>query len=178
MAQMVYFALNKASRAVKIGTSNNPAKRLAELQTASPEPLELLGTIFGDSEKEEELHQRFSAKRIRGEWFRADEAMLEDIADLLGCGLDTERLVAMELIDLLDKHGKWAFSRLGPLGGEIDGLVKRAIDRVFRESGKDGMHRVFDSLVEHALDRYGPSASNLVGATLDKRFDGVGEWWS
>lgn len=70
-----YFVLNKDAGAVKIGTSDFPQERLAQLQTGSPSELELILTI--DSDVEEELHRRFSDHRIRGEWFRFDGAVKE-----------------------------------------------------------------------------------------------------
>lgn len=63
-----YLVGAEGSPLVKIGyTSGAPAKRLASLQTGQPMPLSLLWSIPVDIESE--LHERFAAHRVRGEWF-------------------------------------------------------------------------------------------------------------
>lgn len=70
-----YFIAKGWPGPIKIGKSKNPAKRLRQLQTASPERLHLVAYIEGDVEKE--LHRRFHGDRIRGEWFEPEEWLLE-----------------------------------------------------------------------------------------------------
>lgn len=77
----VYFILNEDSRAIKIGRAKNLEKRMKTLQTASPAPLKLLKSIQVSSgqeahELEQSLHERFSALRLWGEWFRAEGELL------------------------------------------------------------------------------------------------------
>jgi hypothetical protein len=62
-----YFILATITKCVKIGRSKDPEERLKTLQTASPEILRLVGTMDGDFEAE--LHEKFAAYRVRGEWF-------------------------------------------------------------------------------------------------------------
>lgn len=65
------YVIGTASR-VKIGKSRQPRKRLAALQTGSPEQLSLLLVIDGDHEHH--LHGRFAHLRLTGEWFdRTDD---------------------------------------------------------------------------------------------------------
>jgi hypothetical protein len=64
---MIYFIQDTRSKAIKIGTSRNPAARLKELQTAHAHPLVLLAVMDGGVTEERELHQRFT--RLHGEWF-------------------------------------------------------------------------------------------------------------
>jgi hypothetical protein len=53
---------------VKIGhTTLDPQRRLAALQTGQPMTLSLLWSTTGKYERE--LHRRFAAYRVRGEWF-------------------------------------------------------------------------------------------------------------
>lgn len=66
----VYFIESEGSSLIKIGYSISPEKRLKELQTSSPEALELLGTIPGGKAEEAELHKKFERHREHGEWFR------------------------------------------------------------------------------------------------------------
>ena len=70
---MIYFVQRGQAGPIKIGyTSKDDVRdRIAHLQTASPEPLNLLGFIEGEREKEQALHRLFSAHRLHGEWFDA-----------------------------------------------------------------------------------------------------------
>lgn len=62
---------------VKIGhTFGSPEARIRALQTAHPEPLQLLKVVEG-ARKEREMHEEFAAFRLRGEWFHPD--ILEQI---------------------------------------------------------------------------------------------------
>lgn len=65
----VYFIGSTRGGPVKIGFSVAPRRRLGELQTASPVRLEILGLLAGTRETEQELHEKFSAHRMSGEWF-------------------------------------------------------------------------------------------------------------
>lgn len=71
-------------RAVKIGWSERhpaiPGGRLTNLQSASPDDLKLLALIEGPFSLESELHERFGAHRLRGEWFVPHVEILEYFA--------------------------------------------------------------------------------------------------
>lgn len=56
-------------RRLKIGLSDDPARRLRSLQVGSPVPLTLLAHVLGSREKERYLHRRFAHLRSHGEWF-------------------------------------------------------------------------------------------------------------
>ncbi len=77
---MVYFIRHGLKGAVKIGTSLNVIDRLKTLQCAHPDDLYLIGAMVGDEDVEKKLHRQFSHLRIRGEWFRAENELLEYIA--------------------------------------------------------------------------------------------------
>lgn len=62
---------------IKIGKSFTPEKRFQEFQVGNASKLTLLLYIIGNSEKE--LHQKFKSFRIRGEWFKQNEELLEYI---------------------------------------------------------------------------------------------------
>ena len=68
---MIYFI--RSGQYIKIGVSARPWERLAEFQTANPEPLEMLAIGPGDYGFESELHRRFGEHRGVGEWFRDSE---------------------------------------------------------------------------------------------------------
>lgn len=65
----VYVIGADGSPAVKIGTSTNPARRLASMQTSTPFALSLLATFDGGHELEQALHREFADQRVRREWF-------------------------------------------------------------------------------------------------------------
>ena len=56
---------------VKIGISKHIEKRIRQLQTGSPQELKLMGQIKSknDRDLEAELHKKYSANRLHGEWF-------------------------------------------------------------------------------------------------------------
>lgn len=66
---MIYFVQSIKGGPVKIGWANNVERRLQELQTGSPVPLQLLGTMRGKASAEFELHRQFNEERSHGEWF-------------------------------------------------------------------------------------------------------------
>ncbi|WP_329474275.1 GIY-YIG nuclease family protein (plasmid) [Streptomyces sp. NBC_01723] len=64
------YAISDASGAhVKIGCSQNVARRLKVLQTGYPTALRVLWQGAGGASMEAHLHARFARRRIRGEWF-------------------------------------------------------------------------------------------------------------
>jgi hypothetical protein len=72
----VYFIRDDVTGLTKVGWALNPQKRLANLQTGSPVPLRLLGSIRGRRESEAYLHDLFAHARRHGEWFELpDEAI-------------------------------------------------------------------------------------------------------
>jgi hypothetical protein len=66
----VYFIRSPCARFVKIGFTENVAKRLKRLQVAHYGPLELVFAMHGGEQEEKELHERFHTLRSYGEWFR------------------------------------------------------------------------------------------------------------
>jgi hypothetical protein len=78
----VYFVQYGPGGPIKIGTAQSVASRVAGFQTASPIPLELLGTMPGGPALEHELHREFRDAHQRGEWFEPTPALLARIAEL------------------------------------------------------------------------------------------------
>lgn len=76
----VYFIQAGESPTIKIGfCKGDPSRRLRQLQTSSPARLRLLLAVSGGQRKEQALHRQFAGLRINGEWFRADQALLDFI---------------------------------------------------------------------------------------------------
>jgi hypothetical protein len=67
---IVYFIQAGARGPIKIGLTSDVRRRLFSLQTASPQPLRLLGGIPGGQGLERALHRELAAHHIKGEWFR------------------------------------------------------------------------------------------------------------
>ena len=64
----VYFI--KCNNAIKVGISESPKKRIKNLQTANPNKLEMIGYVYGDILKEQEIHMDLQKYRLNGEWFK------------------------------------------------------------------------------------------------------------
>lgn len=67
--------------AIKIGFSENVARRLRSIQTGHHLPLKILGTIPASAIDELTVHARFAHLRLRGEWFRIDPELLAFIEE-------------------------------------------------------------------------------------------------
>jgi hypothetical protein len=68
---------------VKIGTTSSSRllKRLAQLQTANADRLHVLRTYVGGVGLERELHRRFAASRLAGEWFSFSDEIRALVVD-------------------------------------------------------------------------------------------------
>lgn len=71
---LVYFLLS--GNRVKIGTTTDVTSRLSYYKPGLPDDTEVLGILDGGREKELEIHTRFAASRVRGEWFEATPDIL------------------------------------------------------------------------------------------------------
>lgn len=68
---------------VKVGYSADPARRVREIQSLAPQPLEIIGTIRDcDHRTEAAVHRRLRHWRRRGEWFDLDAATAQFVKDL------------------------------------------------------------------------------------------------
>lgn len=72
----IYFIQDGEDGPIKIGSGRNPWLRLEHLQIGNPRELHIRAVVRTHRGYERELHQRFAAHRIRGEWF-------EPVPDLL-----------------------------------------------------------------------------------------------
>ena len=77
----VYFA-QVTSGHIKIGVSTNVPHRVAALQHAHAEPVNLLATMLGGHAHEQLLHRIFARDRDHGEWFSPSEPLLAYIESL------------------------------------------------------------------------------------------------
>lgn len=75
----IYFIQGESGGPIKIGYTTDIKKRLNSLQTGYPDTLVLLSIIPGNIEDEANLHSEFGEYRMRGEWFKPVEPLLEKI---------------------------------------------------------------------------------------------------
>ena len=78
----VYFIQTSISGCVKIGCAWNVAYRLSSLRVGNHEALELVGWIVGNRHLERAIQKQFEADRIRAEWFRPSDELINFIKGL------------------------------------------------------------------------------------------------
>jgi hypothetical protein len=66
------YAIDNGRGCVKIGWTQNPLRRLSEMNVSDAEKLTLVGYASGTKEQEAEAHTLLSPWRQRGEWFRIE----------------------------------------------------------------------------------------------------------
>lgn len=134
---MIYFIRGKQSKRIKIGyTGGDGVSRLAQLQTGSPEELELLATVDGGLDIEKRYHELFADCRVHGEWFEP----------------------SWELRELLDWHRAGAAVRNGRpirsvyLAGKITGTTWRdSIAPEWSRSRCDMSHQAWEDVGLHVF---------------------------
>lgn len=70
---------------VKIGWSNDPEIRLAQLQGMNPRGLRLVHRFFVKKAVEKMLHEHFAAHRMSGEWFAVTPNEVREVAHDIFC---------------------------------------------------------------------------------------------
>lgn len=90
-AGFVYFIQANEGGPVKIGWSDNPKRRLNQLQAAHHGTLNLLAAVPGGRDTEKSIHGRLDDYRVRGEWFEDCEPVREVMAALQeACNLERQ----------------------------------------------------------------------------------------
>jgi hypothetical protein len=75
----IYIVHCKDLNTIKIGYSDNPFARLAQLQVGNSSELSILSIFKGGREEEEILHKKFASSKVRGEWFILDKYLIETL---------------------------------------------------------------------------------------------------
>jgi len=78
--QLTYFVQCNGDGPIKIGRSDNMARRLKTLQSCCPYPLKIILTERG-FEREGEHHRQFAEHRMTGEWFEPHADILQYISE-------------------------------------------------------------------------------------------------
>ncbi len=79
LKSVVYFLKAEPNGPIKIGYSTNYISRIATLKTACPWDLTFLGWVEGNQNTERRLHRQFHHLRLKGEWFKPEESLMEFI---------------------------------------------------------------------------------------------------
>jgi hypothetical protein len=66
----LYVIQSEDSDYIKIGRTNNPKKRLSDLQSGNPNKLSYLILLKGKGYLEKSIHEDLKSYRVRGEWFK------------------------------------------------------------------------------------------------------------
>ena len=93
----------KCNECYKVGISNNPQKRLKELQTSNPYKLTIINTYPCDKAivRESIIHMKLNEWHIRGEWFSASIKMIEKaILEVLLLDSDTIEYKELQMIKM------------------------------------------------------------------------------
>lgn len=82
----MYFIQGEATKAFKIGISISPEERLCQLQSYSPDVLNIIAVIgpmdwFHARDRETQLHRKFTHLRMHGEWFSCGDEIIDYIKD-------------------------------------------------------------------------------------------------
>lgn len=101
-----YFIKGTTTGLIKIGRGKNPANRLMTIKTGATEPLELLGALEGNRERE--IHDRFSPSRSHGEWFTPSD----DLAAFILANFDWSWVRDMAIGEF---GGEWIDARSLPM---------------------------------------------------------------
>lgn len=65
---------------VKLGVADNVEKRFGDIRHLCPVEMHVVATKVGTHKDEQALHRRFAAYRVRGEWFRYEGEVRDEIA--------------------------------------------------------------------------------------------------
>ena len=76
LVSIIYFVQGQSTGLIKIGLTTNLSARFSDLQVGSPDVLRVIGIHRGTIKSELMLHKLFANHRVRGEWFRPDESIL------------------------------------------------------------------------------------------------------
>lgn len=75
----VYLIRHGQTSYYKIGYSNNPYKRLADIQIHNPEEVTLTTFCPGNFALERKFHIKYAKRRIRGEWFKFNDLEILEV---------------------------------------------------------------------------------------------------
>lgn len=160
---MIYFIGNEYG-AIKIGyTGDFSAQgRLGGLQTANASQLTMLGREDGTPQDEGNLQAKFAHLRIRGEWFVADDKLLEYISSLPTTDKES---IQHWVATMLPKGNTANLQRLGEQI-RVDALnkAKNVLDEAKRQAQDVVMTAQLEQARKNVLNTAGKQARSIIGA--------------
>lgn len=148
----VYFAQARADTAtVKIGFTEDIVKRQQNMSVSTPGGVAILASLPGNRDTEEYLHDKFSAHRLGGEWFRFSEEIRDFIRDIQNGkqGLIPFRDEAIYMTRSTPEFANDALARARDMATAIIAAEMR------------GIHDTIGAAKDRIEKRYGFSASML-----------------
>jgi hypothetical protein len=152
---MIYF-LQSGDR-VKIGYSRDPKKRIEAIARSSPHECKLTCLVAGEVVDERELHERFGAFRIHGEWFFLSPEIQSFIKD-------RESELEETLVSAPGPMDNEPWQKRAKLAGltqktiaKLLGLAENSVSRQLRGKFKGGVPRYITSFI-FAWERLTPKA--------------------
>jgi len=97
----VVYLIEHPEGPIKIGVSNDPERRLKDINSMSPYESEVVGVINAEEpfEAESNLHDKFDTEQLSGEWFDLYDyqiGYLKQLSDLNGRELERQLKSAEE----------------------------------------------------------------------------------
>lgn len=136
---MIYFVQSGEGGPIKIGHARNVEKRMGLLQTGNPVKLNVMATIDGSVEKEQELHTKFHKDRIFLEWFSPSKELLSFIASIQGNEVQApgkQKVIKGSLVVTVSKDVADAVKQLArDQGRTVSSVVDEAIGEVLSLMG-------------------------------------------
>jgi hypothetical protein len=162
---MQYLYLIKCQQFYKIGVANDVQGRLAQLSTGSPFELRVV-RVFGYINAEiveRVIHQRFTSKRTRGEWFELDEedlrvfesinSALNGWSEPLPGPVEEEEIEEAEELSEPTDGGKWDYAAMFADGWRMEKSTSKGVsDRYWcwRKGGEQvGRKYIYGGLISN-----------------------------
>lgn len=128
----VYFIAAPSLGLIKIGSTGAVERRISAIQRGVPVPTALIGVIAGGAKREVELHKKYAAHRVHGEWF--SEVIRPELELLLTDQTVIEEFPAENLsysqsgLTYANEKGRGAGERLIDAAREMRGMVGELTD--------------------------------------------------
>jgi len=127
---------------IKIGVSSNPHKRLKQIQTGNPKPVDIWFTAILCGDYEKDIHSILQGARASGgsEWFRLSDDRVS--AFIAGVAIGQSNASRLEL--------DWTESRLKETESRLEETESRLEES---ERGRAFIRRELDFLTRHDIER-------------------------
>jgi len=146
----IYFIQMDRIGPIKIGFTTNIAKRILNLQVASPYPLNLLCLFPGNVDMEQKIHICYKEMRMEGEWFLPHPFILKEIDGFLDMNKDCGFVLPIPEYDIGDdfeNHDKY-FSHIQNANFDWNGFYASNDFQAFKkEQDADKRDTILDKFV-------------------------------